>query len=457
MDWIRIGEEKEQYVALAEQLDWVPGQLEELLERYGIPGVAVGVWLDGEEFHTARGMANRVAGIEATTDTVWLIGSITKVWTTTLIMQMVEQGVVELDTPIGAYLPDLELSDPGRKTEITIRHLLTHTNGITGDYFPDTGRGDDAVARCIATLPAVPMLHQPGEMFSYSNIGFILVGHLIEQLTGQTWDEVIRERLLEPLGTTGFCTLPEEALLHRVGVGHVPNASGELVPGQMWPEVRSGGPAGFTPWATTADLLRFARLHLSDGVTDSGERLLSAGSVAMMQEQHVLSNPSGAYDGDGWGLGWARHLYSSDEPVIGHNGGAAAVLRMLPNRNCAITSLTNAPMGMLVGHRIIDAIIEELFELHIPAPPEATVTLDDLSRYAGTYRHLDMAHHVTVDGDRLALETVYRTSSCTMLAPLDDTTFVTDADVPYKAAFLQPDADGRPAYLHIGGRACRRV
>ncbi len=444
-------------MALAERLDWVSGRLDELLERYGIPGVGLGIWLDGDEYHTARGMANRTAGIEATPETIWLIGSITKVWTTTLIMQMIEQGVVDLDATVSSYLPDLELSDPEATASITVRHLLTHTNGITGDYFPYTGRGDDAVARCISTLPTLPMLHQPGEMFSYSNIGFILAGHLVERLTGQTWDQVIRERLLDPLGTTGFCTLPEEAILHRVGVGHVPDANGALVPGQMWPEVRSGGPAGFTPWATTADLLRFARLHLHGGVADSGERLLSNESTAMMQEQHVLSNPSGAYEGDGWGLGWARHLYSNSEPVIGHNGGAAAVLRVLPERNCAITSLTNAPMGMLVGHRIIDAIIGELFGLHIPEAPEPVDTVDNLDRYAGTYRHLDMTYHVTANDGSLGLQTVYRTTSSSTLHPLDETTFVTVADVPYKAAFLQPDAEGRPQYLHIGGRACRRV
>lgn len=444
-------------MTLAQRLEWISGNLDELLQRYNIPGVAVGVWLDGEEFHVARGLANRTARIEATTDTIWLIGSITKVWTTTLIMQMVEQGVIDLDATVHSYLPDLVLSDPAALETITVRHLLTHTNGITGDYFPDTGRGDDAVARCIATLPEVPQLHQPGEMFSYSNIGFILAGHLIERLTGHTWDQVIRERLLEPLGTSGFCTLPEEAILHRVGVGHTPNADGDLVPGQMWPEVRSGGPAGFTPWATTADLLRFARLHLNGGIADSGERLLSSESVALMQEQHVESVPSNAYEGDGWGLGWARHRYSNNEPVVGHNGGAAAVLRVLPERNCAIASLTNAPMGMLVGHRIIDAIIGELFGLHIPPAPEPTAKPGDLSRYEGTYRHLSMTYHVTADGDGLDLETVYRSRSRSRLLPLDDTTFVTVADVPYKAAFLQPDADGRPQYLHIGGRACRRV
>lgn len=447
-------------MALEQRLEWVPGRLQELLARYSIPGVAVGVWYDGEEFSTAAGMANQRAAIEATPETLFLIGSITKVFTTSLIMQMAEQGEVDLDVPVKHYLPNLVLSDPEAAATITIRHLLKHTNGISGDYFPDCGRGDDAVARCVATLPDVPMLHSPGAMFSYSNIGFILAGHLIERLTGQTWDRVIRERLLNPLGADTFSTLPEEALLHRVGVGHVPDSqTGELTPGQMWPEVRSGGPAGFTPWATTADLLRFARLHLNSGRADSGEQLLTPESVAAMKAQHVGSNPSGAYEGDGWGLGWARHRYSEDEPVIGHNGGAAAVLRVLPERNLAIASLTNAPMGMLVGHRIIDAIIAELCGLRIPEAPSSGVELDDLSPYEGTYRHLAAVYDITAEDNILEVRAGKRAETPTRLHPLDAFTFVatsSNSDVPAKAAFLKPDADGRPGYFHIGGRACRR-
>lgn len=443
--------------ALHQQLDWVPERLTGLLDHYSIPGVALGVWLDGEEYTVAAGMANLRAGIEATPETLFLIGSITKVFTTSLVMQLVEEGRVELDAPVRTYLPELRLSDDEATETVTVRQLLTHTSGITGDYFPDCGRGDDAVEQCVATLPDVPMLHQPGTMFSYCNIGLIIAGRLIERVTGDTWDTVLRQRLLNPLGLDTFCTLPEEVLLHRAGVGHVPDsASGSLVPGQMWPEVRSGGPAGFTPWATVRDLLAFSRLHLDGGVTPKGNRLLSPDSITAMQARQVESNPSGAYDGDGWGLGWARHRYSNAEPVIGHNGGAAAVLRVLPERRLAIASLTNAPMGMQVGLRIIDDIVNDLFGLHIPQAPDVSVDIGDMSRYEGTYRHLNFQCHVSAGDDDLTVTTEARSTSTTTLRPLDETTFTThsaSSDMPYKAAFLQADEVGRPGYFHIGGRA----
>jgi CubicO group peptidase (beta-lactamase class C family) len=445
---------------LAKRLDWIPARLDELLQRYRIPGVALGIFYDGEIFSTARGMANLRAGIEATPDSVFLIGSITKVFTTTLVMQLVELGEVELNAPVHTYVPELKLSDAEATQSVTVRHLLTHTSGITGDYFPDFGRGDDAVANLVASFDSVEMLCRPGRMFSYCNSGFILAGRLIERVTGQTWDRVLRERLLNPLGADSFCTLPEEALLHRVGVGHVPDPeSGQLRPGQMWPEVRSGGPAGFTPFATVTDLLTFARLHLDGGVTQTGKRLLSEESVAAMQAQHVESNPSGAYEGNGWGMGWARYRYGDNEPVIGHNGGAAAVLRVLPERNFAIASLTNAPMGMFVGQRIIDAIVSELFGLSIPEAPASGYSLPDLKRYEGSYRHHTYRQHVTIADGQLVTRTEGRATPPTVLKPLDSTTFTTHApasDIPYKAAFLELDEVGRPGYFHIGGRAFLR-
>lgn len=445
---------------LAKRLDWVPERLAGLLERFGIPGASLAVWLDGEEYVAASGMANLAAGIEATIDTLFLIGSNTKLYTTSLIMQLIERGEVELDAPVRAYVPGLQLSDPEATAAVTVRHLLTHTSGITGDYFPDCGRGDDAVERCVASLAGVEMLHPPGAMFSYCNSGFILAGRLVECVTGQTWDAALRERLLTPLGSTSFATLPEEALLHRVAVGHAPDPeTGELRPGRMWPEVRSGGPAGFTPFATASELLLFARMHLGGGVTASGQRLLSTDSVSSMQRQQVDTTHSGGFDSDGWGLGWARYRYSDDERVIGHNGGASALLRVLPERNFAIASLTNAGGGNVPGHHIIHAIVDELFGLRIPTAPQPAQSNLDLAQYEAVYRHHTTRHQVTAADRELMVNITGRDTSPVVLRPIDADIFSSHtqhSDVPMKVAFLRSNTSGRPTMLHIGGRACVR-
>lgn len=445
---------------LARRLDWAPARLKELLERYNIPGVSLAVWNDGEEYRTAAGLANATAGIEATTDALFLIGSNTKVYTTSLIMQLVERGDVELDEPVKKYVPELELSDPEATETVTVRHLLTHTSGITGDYFPDCGRGDDAVALCVAGLAEVPMLYQPGSMFSYCNSGFILCGRLIERVTGQRWDDVIRSQLLEPIGSHGFATLPEEALLWRVGVGHVPDPeTGKQQPGHMWPEVRSGGPAGFTPFATASDLVLFARLHLDGGSATTGATVLSPESVAAMQQQEVYSTPSGSFDSDGWGLGWARFQYSDGERVIGHNGGSSAILRVLPERNFAVASLTNASNGALVGHHIIDAIVDELFSLRIPTAPEPSTSPVELSTYEGVYQHLDMKSTVSVVDGELTVTTSRYQGVPVILEPIGSDRFIgkqAGLDVSPQVSFIGAGGEP-PAYLHTGGRAWSRV
>ena len=97
-------------------------------------------------------------------------------------------------------LPELRLSDPEVTRQVTVRHLLTHTSGIDGDVFTDTGRGDDCLERYVALLADVAQNHPLGATWSYCNSGYSLLGRIIEKVTGGTWDAALRERLFTPLG-----------------------------------------------------------------------------------------------------------------------------------------------------------------------------------------------------------------------------------------------------------------
>ncbi len=110
---------------------------------------------------------------------------------------------------------------------ITVRHLLTHTSGIDGDVFTDTGRGDDCVERYVALLGEVDRLFEPGTAYSYCNAGFVLLGRIIEVLDGRTWDESLKARLVEPLGLAHdrhacrrrrSCTAPQSVTSRRTGL-----------------------------------------------------------------------------------------------------------------------------------------------------------------------------------------------------------------------------------------------
>src|ERR1044071_4356372 len=131
---------------------WLHDQLPALLAEHEVPGAAVGVLYGGEVVDHAAGLLSKATGVEATADSLFQIGSITKVWTTTLIMQLVDEGRLDLDAPVRATLPEFRLKDEAAAASITTRQLLSHTAGFEGDIFTDTGRGDDCIEKYVATL-----------------------------------------------------------------------------------------------------------------------------------------------------------------------------------------------------------------------------------------------------------------------------------------------------------------
>ncbi len=205
-------------------------RLGELAAKARVPGATLGIWSDGREVLAACGVLNRATKVPVTGDSLFQVGSITKIWTTMIIMQLIDEGLLSLDTTVADALPGIRLGAADVGGQVTVRHLLTHTSGIDGDIFTDTGRGDDCIERYIGELAAAPSTFPVGAAYSYCNSGFILLGRIIEVLDGKSWDESLRERLTGPLTLTRTVTLPEEAILHRAAVGHY--ASG--VPVRVW-------------------------------------------------------------------------------------------------------------------------------------------------------------------------------------------------------------------------------
>lgn len=168
---------------LVDRLRSVQDALDALARRHLVPGATLAIGLGDELFDFATGVLNVGTGVETTTDSVFQIGSNTKLVTTTLVMQLVDEGLVELDDPVRKYLPDFALADPRAAGEITVRQLLTHTSGIQGDYFKGFGRGDDAIERYVVSLADIDLVHAPGQFWSYCNSGFVVAGRLAEVVT----------------------------------------------------------------------------------------------------------------------------------------------------------------------------------------------------------------------------------------------------------------------------------
>src|ERR1700734_94580 len=239
-------------------------RLHDIAGQEHVPGAVLGIWADGAETLAAHGVLSTATQVSTTPDSLFQIGSVTKAWTATMIMQLAEEGRLALDTPVARLLPGVALGDPDASAEVTVAHLLTHTSGIDGDIFTDTGRGDDCVQRYVDLLAEVSSAYPAGD--AYCNSGYVLLGRIIEVLDDRPWDQSLRARLAGPLGLAQTVTLPEEAILHRAAVGHRDGA-----PVAVWGLPRCIGPAGGII-ASAHDLLTFARLHLDGGVAPDGSR-----------------------------------------------------------------------------------------------------------------------------------------------------------------------------------------
>ena len=199
--------------------------------------------LSGDEVDAAAsGVLNLATDVEATVDSLFQIGSITKVWTATLVMQLVDEGQIELDAPVRRYLPGFKVADEAVSEAVTIRHLLTHTSGIDGDHFADTGRGDDYLERYVETCAELPQVHPLGGTMSYCNTGYTILGRVLEVVADTVWDELLRRRLVEPLGLTHTVTLPEDVLRFRAAIGHIQPPGQELQPAPGLGTPAYGGP-----------------------------------------------------------------------------------------------------------------------------------------------------------------------------------------------------------------------
>jgi len=452
--------------------DTLQARLPGLLRDHRVPGAAWGVLHDGQIVDGAAGLLSTATGVEATPDSLFQIGSITKLWTSTLVLQLVDEGKIDLDVPVRTYLPDFRIGDESAAAAITTRQLLNHTAGFEGDIFTDTGPGDDCVAKFLETLHDLPQLFAPGELFSYNNAGYVVLGRLVEVIRGLTYDECLRQHLIGPLGLTHAATGPYEAILYRVAVGHLELEPGAgYQPAPVWTFARSNAPAGAMLSMRPRDLLAFARMHLEDGRAADGTQVLAAGTASRMQQREV-DLPDIGVMGTSWGLGFERF----DTPagaLVGHDGntiGQAAFLRMVVEDGLAVTLLTNGGDAMALYRDVFGLVLGELGRVPLPAlpsPPEQPQPVD-ARRFAGTYssRVADLTVSQDENG-RIWLEQTPKGDLAELVGHATRKELVSyreDALIPVEPeqgmyiphAFVGDDGAGRARFLHIG-RAVRRA
>ena len=435
------------------------------MERLKIPGVAVGLLRDGEEQTAGFGITNVEAPVPVDPHTLFQIGSITKTITGTVAMRLVEQGKLDLDVPVRTYLPELTMTDEHAAANVTLRYLFSHTAGWLGDYFDDTGSGDDALAAIVGRMATLPQWTPLGKVFSYSNASFYLAGRVIEVVTGKPYEEVVQEMLLDPLGMDEAFFFANDCISRRVAVGHTTGGATPAV-ARPWALARAANPVGGLS-ASVRSMLRYARFQIGDGTAPDGTQLLKRASLDEMQTPVASAGSGAGAVGVTWmikpvgGVGTARHS--------GGTNGQISIFILVPERQFALTIVTNADRGGELCQEVAAWALDHYCGMAEAPFAAREMTAEGLAPYAGTYRSALNDSTITIADGQLVIQSIPKggfpkrdtppgpTPPPTRLDLGPDDTIIA-LDVPFKGTrgeFLRGD-DGAIEWVRIGSRIAKR-
>lgn len=372
--------------------------------KFGIPGVAVGVWADGREIYACHGVTSIDNPLPVDKDTLYVLGSVTKTYTATALMRLAAEGRVELDAPVLRYVPEFRLADERDTAEITVLNLLNHTSGLDWGMIVDTGEGDDALATYVTKMAELKQISPSGARASYSQAGYNLAGRIVEKVTGLTYERAIASLVLEPVGLSHSFFARDDVMTRRFAVGHNPGDDGTLSVARLWRRWRGDNPGGGLA-SSVADQIRWARFHLSDGRADSGARVLPAELLHQMKEPTVALR--GSTLGDAIGIGWFLRDVDGVR-TVGHGGsanGQFAELLTVPERDFAVVALSNAgPNGIPFNQAVVRWALETYLGVvdrdPEPLPYDETRAREIVGRYETDAQLLK----IRTNGARLMLE-----------------------------------------------------
>jgi CubicO group peptidase (beta-lactamase class C family) len=334
-------------------------ELSALAGAHRVCGAQLAVHHDDQTVAIELGELEHRRGGAVTCDATFPIGSVSKSFTATLAMALVADGDLDLDAPLGEHLP--ELDDLGGL--LTLRHLLSHTGGFSSG--PDSAEvSSGSLRRYVAEhCRRRNLVLPPGTGFSYSNMGYVLVGRLIEAITGMTWSEAMASIVLRPLGIAPafICPTGFEPAARPMATGHSVN----LALGRTQPVRQSLAPAEAPAGAlavSAMDLVALGRIHISPGAPG----LLPPSHAALMRRAVPAADPFGL--ADGWGLGLAVFQGEAND-WVGHDGnadGTSCYLRIDPVGGWIIALTTNTSTG--IG--LWQDLIAKLADVGIPITAE---------------------------------------------------------------------------------------
>lgn len=432
------------------------------MKRLRVPGVSIGIWHKGKEYTAGFGITSVEHPLPVTADTLFQTGSISKTFTGTVIMQLVEQGKIDLDAPVRKYIKDFKVKDKKVSELVTVRHLLTHMGGWVGDYFNDFGNGDDALDKMVRDIARMPQVQPLGTIWSYNNTGFNVASRIIEIVTKKPYEQAMQEMLLDPLSLDMTFFYPSDILFtHCFVVGHQ-IVKKEVKVARPWAIGRAGNGVGGVV-STVHDLLKYARFHMSGGK----KGVISGKSLKAMRVPQADAGARGRM-----GITWFIRTVG-DITAYAHGGatnGQQAYFFFIPDKDFACAILTNSDDGGIINAGVFSNVVELYFQTKSKLPKPIEVDSDDLKEFTGRYQigtecfdlkvkssHL-VYHHIPLGGFPTP-DTPPGPAMPPMRFSFYEKDKVIGHDEPYKDALGEffRDEKGRLQFFRIGGRAHKKL
>lgn len=419
--------------------DHLRSLLETFARHHLIPGAQLAVHRGGITDMVEFGLQH-ADGPPMTRDARVPVGSISKTFTAALAMILVSDGDLDLDEPLAEYLPSAaRLGD-----RLTARHLLSHTGGLPSD--PDEVTSSTLSKHVAECFRRADPLHEPGDGFSYSNIGYSAAGHLIEVITGMSWWDAMSSVLLRPLGVETHFVVAPDGPDDSVS-GHAVNAERRRVVPVRQSLTLVDAPAGAIA-ASATDLVRLGRM-----LTGDGPRLVADTELREMRTLAEGAEPFGM--ADGWGLGVA--LFEGG--WFGHDGtgdGTSCHLRVHPESGTVVALTTNGSTGFAMWRELACELgvgdydgRRELGERVAP-PPECVGSFYNGDTEYSVSQGNNSPLRLAVDGEPFAELTVYDG----LLFSMRD---VDTGDTSQTGRFLHGSPGRGIGWLQVGGRLARRA
>lgn len=336
--------QSEQLVLDPKMVTEIEALIEQTMADYQIPGFAIGIIKDGQVVYTnTLGLAEYDTNRPITTETLFPVASLSKQFTAAAIMQLVEEGKVKLDAPVVEYLPYFEMAD-AQYSDITIRQLLAHTSGIPQipmrQYGYDSDDpGADALSDYVRSLGNMKLDNAPGETWNYSNIGYNVLGDVIANVSGESYERYVKTHILDPLGMEHSTFLLEEIDFDELSKGHYLTNSGEMVVIDDLPHTRVYAPAAGLV-TSLSDLDQWAAVLSNHGELD-GNRVLDESTVNEMWSPVAVLDWGDFFQD--YALGWTVAELEGHRLVWhgGSNPGFVSNLIVAPEDGLAVVTLDN--------------------------------------------------------------------------------------------------------------------